>query len=129
MNVAGLSQVQNAAIGWAIPINVIKPLIQSLKTQIPDFDNQCKSNYGQSSYYTLSKNLNGGPLCECGLGYKWNDSRTMCTEDQQYWCQSNNPKAYTDVQTYSNGKFSCLCFGSPVGAYGRTQMGECKSPQ
>ena len=121
--------IGGTGIGWAIPSNVVQALLDGLRNQKQILDIQCKSQHGQSSYYTLSKEINDEPKCDCGVGYKWNDSRTMCTQDRQYWCQSNNPKAYTDVQAYSNGKFSCICFGSPPGADGRTQEGGCKSPQ
>ncbi len=67
-----------------------------------------KSFFNTSWNGTLS--TNGGPVCDCKDGYKWNFDRTACIYDSSNWCQSNNPGLNVETTTYSNGNFSCICY-------------------
>ncbi len=135
MNVAGNNIFDQTGskigggIGWGIPINSIKSQIEGLRNQKQILDTKCKGDFGDQSYYAGKKNPEMGPICECNLGFMWNTQNTKCVLDANYWCQQNNPGKYPEVKTYPNGNFSCACFGSPTGSPGRTQLGDCKSPQ
>lgn len=46
-----------------------------------DYNEICQKNYGPYAYYTNTKNEQGNIICDCSLGYKWNDKQDSCVRN------------------------------------------------